>query len=81
MKFFAVALAAFATGVLAAPTNGGSFDPCPKGLFSVPECCATDILGLADLDCHSRELSLARKAVFYMMYSVTNKLPSHREPS
>ncbi|KAI0402135.1 fungal hydrophobin-domain-containing protein [Xylaria palmicola] len=26
---------------------------CPNGLYSVPQCCATDVLGLADLDCHS----------------------------
>lgn len=24
---------------------------CPVGLFSVPQCCATDVLGVADLDC------------------------------
>ncbi|KAI0534880.1 fungal hydrophobin-domain-containing protein [Xylaria digitata] len=31
------------------PTSG--FDACPDGLYSSPQCCATDILGLADLDC------------------------------
>ncbi|KAI1179670.1 hydrophobin-like protein [Nemania sp. FL0916] len=25
--------------------------PCPGGLYSVPQCCATDSLGIADLDC------------------------------
>ncbi|KAI1145314.1 fungal hydrophobin-domain-containing protein [Nemania diffusa] len=29
------------------------YEGCPSGLYSVPQCCATDILGLADLDCHS----------------------------
>ncbi|EJP68175.1 hydrophobin-like protein [Beauveria bassiana ARSEF 2860] len=24
---------------------------CPAGLYSVPQCCATDILGVARLDC------------------------------
>ncbi|KAI3325524.1 Cerato-ulmin hydrophobin family [Xylariaceae sp. AK1471] len=33
--------------------SGGGYFACPNGLFSVPQCCATDILGLADLDCHS----------------------------
>ncbi|KAI8951609.1 Cerato-ulmin hydrophobin family [Xylaria longipes] len=36
------------------PTGGnGGYDACPDGLFSVEQCCATDILGVADLDCHS----------------------------
>ncbi|KAI1171863.1 fungal hydrophobin-domain-containing protein [Nemania sp. FL0916] len=33
--------------------TGTPYKPCPAGLYSVPQCCATDILGLADLDCHS----------------------------
>ncbi|KAI0097540.1 fungal hydrophobin-domain-containing protein [Nemania sp. FL0031] len=33
--------------------TGTPYEPCPSGLYSVPQCCATDILGLADLDCHS----------------------------
>ncbi|RWA04332.1 hypothetical protein EKO27_g10773 [Xylaria grammica] len=32
-----------------APTAG--YDGCPSGLYSNPQCCATDILGVADLDC------------------------------
>ncbi|GAP92420.2 putative hydrophobin-like protein [Rosellinia necatrix] len=30
-----------------------AYDGCPDGLYSSPQCCATDILGIADLDCHS----------------------------
>ncbi|KAI1159957.1 fungal hydrophobin-domain-containing protein [Nemania serpens] len=33
--------------------TGSPYDGCPSGLFSSPQCCATDILGVADLDCHS----------------------------
>ncbi|KAI0400718.1 hypothetical protein F4802DRAFT_601742 [Xylaria palmicola] len=33
------------------PTN--SYDACPDGLYSVAQCCATDILGVADLNCGS----------------------------
>ncbi|KAI0862962.1 fungal hydrophobin-domain-containing protein [Xylaria cubensis] len=33
--------------------TGGSYFACPDGLYSVPQCCATDVLGVADLDCHS----------------------------
>lgn len=37
--------------------NGGgvaAYKPC-SGLYSTPQCCATDILGVADLDCANRE--------------------------
>ncbi|KAK5998979.1 Hydrophobin-1 [Cladobotryum mycophilum] len=55
MQFFAVA-ALFVAGALASPvaqiearTDG---PVCPPGLFSNPQCCATDVLGLISLDCH-----------------------------
>ncbi|TQV96986.1 Hydrophobin 2 [Cordyceps javanica] len=32
------------------PSPGGQFH-CPAGLYSNPQCCSADILGLADLDC------------------------------
>ncbi|KAJ2996953.1 hypothetical protein NUW58_g807 [Xylaria curta] len=35
------------------PYPTGDYDGCPNGLFSIAQCCATDILGVADLDCHS----------------------------
>ncbi|KAK5624818.1 hypothetical protein RRF57_000534 [Xylaria bambusicola] len=35
------------------PGSGGAYDACPNGLFSSPQCCSTDVLGLADLDCTS----------------------------
>ncbi|KAK1252583.1 hypothetical protein MKX08_003770 [Trichoderma sp. CBMAI-0020] len=42
-------LALFATGALATAI----FDFCPDGLYSSPQCCATNILGVAALDCHT----------------------------
>ncbi|KAI1412323.1 cerato-ulmin [Hypoxylon sp. FL1857] len=48
-----------ATAVLANPTKrgypggeGGSYDPC-SGLYDSAQCCATDVLGVADLDCQT----------------------------
>ncbi|KAM3434799.1 hypothetical protein NHJ13734_005818 [Beauveria thailandica] len=32
------------------PGPGGG-DYCPEGLYSKPQCCATDVLGFADIDC------------------------------
>ncbi|EQL03209.1 hypothetical protein G6O67_005541 [Ophiocordyceps sinensis] len=59
MKFLLVA--ALFAGALAVPTGGGdgggdhSPSPfCPfGGLFGNAQCCATDILGIADLDCQT----------------------------
>ncbi|KAM3526027.1 hypothetical protein MY4038_007016 [Beauveria bassiana] len=52
MKF--VVFASLIASALAVPTElaprtGSSF--CPLGLYSVPQCCATDVLGLVRLDC------------------------------
>ncbi|KAJ8121295.1 hypothetical protein ONZ43_g2217 [Nemania bipapillata] len=41
-----------ATAVTAIPTDP-PYVACPSGLYSVPQCCATDVLGIADLNCHS----------------------------
>ncbi|KAK5988885.1 Cell wall protein qid3 [Cladobotryum mycophilum] len=46
------------------PPGGGSGRLCPAGLFSVPQCCATDVLGLADLDCHTPRSSPSNGASF-----------------
>ncbi|KAI0520700.1 fungal hydrophobin-domain-containing protein [Xylaria bambusicola] len=35
------------------PGGGAAYDACPNGLFSSAQCCSTDVLGLADLDCAS----------------------------
>ncbi|KAK8042095.1 hypothetical protein PG993_006618 [Apiospora rasikravindrae] len=58
MKIFAIATAAFAGLALAAPAAEQQLDsrqaytPC-TGLYGSQQCCATDVLGVADLDCGS----------------------------
>ncbi|KAI1292390.1 hydrophobin-like protein [Xylaria venustula] len=43
-----------ATAVTASPTGGSPYKACGgQGLYSVPQCCATDVLGVADLNCAS----------------------------
>ncbi|OTA90586.1 hypothetical protein M434DRAFT_397852 [Hypoxylon sp. CO27-5] len=45
-----------ASAVLANPTKRGYvgevYDPC-SGLYDSAQCCATDVLGIADLDCQT----------------------------
>ncbi|PTB70398.1 hypothetical protein BBK36DRAFT_16079 [Trichoderma citrinoviride] len=55
MKFFAIA-ALFAAAAVAQPLEvledrSGSGSVCNPGLFSNPQCCATQVLGLIGLDC------------------------------
>ncbi|KFY08846.1 hypothetical protein V492_05860 [Pseudogymnoascus sp. VKM F-4246] len=46
-----LALAALLTAVMAAPAdNAAQALLCPIGLYSVPQCCSTDVLGIACLD-------------------------------
>ncbi|KJK83510.1 hypothetical protein H634G_01639 [Metarhizium anisopliae BRIP 53293] len=53
MKFLAVA-ALLAGAAIAAPTsNTGGGLACPPGLYSNPQCCALNLLGIAGLDCQS----------------------------
>lgn len=59
MKFTAIIATLFAGVALAIPTGGGgggaaAYDPC-SGLYDTAQCCATDVLGVADLDCGSRK--------------------------
>ncbi|KAI3340901.1 hydrophobin-like protein [Ustulina deusta] len=43
-----------ATAVTAIPTdNTTPVNLCPSFLYSSPQCCATDVLGVADLNCIS----------------------------
>ncbi|KAI1203447.1 hydrophobin-like protein [Nemania serpens] len=44
-----------ATAVSGMPTNDppANYIACTNLLYSSPQCCATDVLGIADLDCHS----------------------------
>ncbi|PQE06412.1 fungal hydrophobin protein [Rutstroemia sp. NJR-2017a WRK4] len=61
---FVLTLATFLSAAIAMPTatngggGGGGSAPapsykCPVGLFSVAQCCATDVLGVLDLDCQT----------------------------
>ncbi|KAH8160358.1 hypothetical protein CIB48_g7890 [Xylaria polymorpha] len=43
-----------AAAVSAVPTENPPYTACGgQGLYSVPQCCATDVLGVADLNCGS----------------------------
>ncbi|KAF1834406.1 hypothetical protein BDW02DRAFT_471361, partial [Decorospora gaudefroyi] len=44
---------AFAVGAAAVPFFATTTDAdlCPDGLYSNPQCCATDVLGVVGLDC------------------------------
>lgn len=57
MKTFAVVAATLAGLALAAPTveERQAYVPC-SGLYGTAQCCATDVLGVADLDCANRKL-------------------------
>ncbi|KAK5631222.1 hypothetical protein RRF57_006936 [Xylaria bambusicola] len=58
MEFTTMFITLLATTAMANPVkrNGGNptpYDACPDGLYSNLQCCATDILGVADLNCAS----------------------------
>lgn len=58
MKVFAILATTFAGVALAAPSfleERQAYTPC-TGLYGSAQCCATDVLGVADLDCGEREL-------------------------
>lgn len=52
---FAAALTAVAGFAMAAPREQRSYSPC-SGLYSTAQCCAVNVLGIADLDCANRTL-------------------------
>ncbi|OAQ71310.1 fungal hydrophobin domain-containing protein [Pochonia chlamydosporia 170] len=49
MKFLAVV--ALAGTAMAVPTTTTTTPACPGGLYSLPRCCATFVLGVIGLDC------------------------------
>lgn len=59
MQFTTAFVALFASVALAAPTQledrQAVYIPC-SGLYGTSQCCATDVLGIADLDCANRKL-------------------------
>ncbi|KAI0802144.1 Cerato-ulmin hydrophobin family [Xylaria sp. FL0064] len=54
MQFPTIIAALFAAAAVAVPAanlaDRGDYVPC-SGLYSTAQCCATDVLGVADLDC------------------------------
>ena len=54
MQFFTLIATVFAAGAIAAPARLEDrqvpYVPC-SGLYGTAQCCATDVLGVADLDC------------------------------
>ncbi|KAI8630690.1 hydrophobin precursor [Xylariaceae sp. FL1651] len=55
MQFSTLFITVLATAVMASPAkrNGSPYEACPDGVYSNLQCCATDVLGVADLDCAS----------------------------
>lgn len=68
---FTIAIVALFTGLgLAAPTQVEDrqvYIPC-SGLYGTSQCCATDVLGVADLDCANRKLSSSRTESIWLFY-------------
>lgn len=57
MQFSTITALCFASMAVALPNaRRQAYTPCDTGLYSSPECCATDVLGVADLDCAARML-------------------------
>ncbi|KAI8958183.1 Cerato-ulmin hydrophobin family [Daldinia sp. FL1419] len=52
VTFLATAVFANPTGYPTGGDGASPYDPC-SGLYDTAQCCATDVLGVADLDCHS----------------------------
>ncbi|KAI3327049.1 cerato-ulmin [Xylariaceae sp. AK1471] len=55
MQYTLIAVLGLVATAFAGPTYNPPtpYDACPDGLYSVPQCCATDVLGVADLNCQS----------------------------
>ncbi|KAI0442766.1 cerato-ulmin [Xylaria telfairii] len=55
MQFTLIALLGAIATVSANPTYNppAPYNACTNGLYSNPQCCATDVLGVADLNCGS----------------------------
>jgi hypothetical protein len=66
MKFTLALATLFAGVAMAMPTNleERQYVPC-SGLYSDAQCCATDVLGVADLDCVNRSFRLGSSRPFF----------------
>ncbi|KAI1862741.1 hypothetical protein JX265_007180 [Neoarthrinium moseri] len=62
MQFSTITVALFSTIAIAAPSGlderqATTYMPCRNGLYTNPQCCATDVSGIADLDCANPPLT------------------------
>lgn len=68
MQFTSIIVTLFATVAFSIPTDttppSTPYVACTSQ-FPTPQCCATDVLGLADLDCINRKLLLTAIARSY----------------
>ncbi|KAI1206138.1 hydrophobin precursor [Annulohypoxylon truncatum] len=66
MQFTTAIVAFMATAVMATPgyAGDGSYVACNPGLYSNPQCCATDVLGVADLNCATPSTELTSATQF-----------------
>ncbi|KAL7906085.1 fungal hydrophobin domain-containing protein [Trichoderma velutinum] len=55
--------------------SGGAAHLCPSTLYSSAECCATDVLGLADLDCVVPSTAPANADGFQSVCAATGRRP------
>lgn len=74
---FTLALAAIFAGVaFASPVQIEDrqvpYTPC-TGLYGTSQCCATDVLGVADLDCANRKSSCAHMTRYTIQFANTHK--------
>lgn len=69
MKFFTIA-ALFAATAIAGPleVRTGSGSICPTGLYSNPQCCSAQVLGIIGLDCQVRKCKQTSYRAFWIEY-------------
>ena len=60
MQIIAIVAALFAGAAVAAPALQERQYVACSGLYGTAQCCATDVLGVADLDCANRMFTLSR---------------------
>ncbi|KAL0472918.1 Cerato-ulmin hydrophobin family [Neurospora intermedia] len=66
MQFTIATVLSLLTIAIAAPTYGERqvpYTPC-SGLYGTAQCCATDVLGIADLDCANPPATVANATHF-----------------
>jgi hypothetical protein len=74
MQFSLAIVTLLATAISALPTEEKrqAYIPC-SGLYGTSQCCATDVLGVADLDCGNRKFR-------HVLSKVRSNISSSRRP-